>query len=351
MKSKSRIYYFDYLKIFAIFLVVFNHTETRGFFLFSQQTNSILFFPYMLISIADKVAVPLLFMVSGALLLGKQETVQTLWKKRISKYVVVIILFSFIRYLFKLATTKNQPFTILGFFRYIYAAPMEIPYWFLYAYLAALIMLPFLRKMAQNLSNQEFKYLICLQIIIVGILPALEYIFRMGSLYLNIPIVADSIIFYMLLGYYFRDKAESLSKNRSFMFVLWMLTIVTLILSAWMVMYQYKTTGILNEDSSQSFFNNFTPILAVTLFLSFSKLEKKINYNKRHYILNYFSNAILGVYLLEEMGRIVLSPIYTFFKPLVGEFLACWIWISIVIVVAAAVVNLLKLIPGLKKIL
>mgnify|MGYP004702623345 CR=1 FL=1 len=351
MIDKNRIYYFDYLKVFAIFLVVFNHTGAQGFFLFSEQINSVMFFPYMLISIVDKVAVPLLFMVSGALLLKKQETVQLLWKKRVSKYVIVIIVFSFIRYLFKLGTIKDQSFTILGFLRYIYAAPMEIPYWFLYTYLAALIILPFLRRVAQNLSDQEFKYLIYLQVVIVGILPILEYIFKMGGLYLDIPMVTDSVIFYMLLGYYMYNRANSLSRNNSIMLILWSLTIITLAFSAWMVTYQYRITGVLNESSSQTFFSNFTPFLAITLFLSFSKLERRINRKKRHYFLNYFSNAILGVYLLEEMGRIILIPVYTFFRPLVGAFLACWIWVATVIVVVAAIVNLLKLVPGLKRIL
>lgn len=351
MKSKGRIYYFDYLKVFAIFLVVFNHTENRGFFLFADQLNSIMFFPYMLFSIADKIAVPLLFMLSGALLLEKQESIKQLWKKRILKYLIIIILFSFVRYLFDLATENGQNFTLLGFFRYIYAAPMEIPYCFLYTYLAGLIMLPFLRAIAKNLTEQEFKYLICLQLLITGVLPIFEYVFRLGSVNLEIPIVTNSIIFYMLLGYYLHNKGGVLLKNKTFMLILWIMAILTLVISAGMVMYQYQLTGILSENYSQTFFTIFTPILAAAVFLGFQKIEKRVNRTKKHRVLGYFSNAVLGIYLLEEMARILLDSVYTLLKPMVGSFIACWIWIIVVVVVTATIANILRKVPLLKKVL
>lgn len=351
MKSNKRVYYFDYLKVLAIFLVVFNHTETRGFFLFAQQVNSVMFFPYMIFSIADKVAVPLLFMVSGALLLPRHESLRQLWKRRILKYLVIIIVFSFIRYLFELGMNKNQVFTLLGFFRYIYAAPMEVPYWFLYTYLAGLIMLPFLRGIARNLSEQEFKYLICLQIVIGGILPIMQYVFRMGSINLDLPIITNSIIFYMLIGHYLHSHKDKLVENKSILIVAWGLAIITLAITAWMVMYQYQLTGVLDESSSQIFFELFTPILAIAIFVSYQRLEQRVRIKKSHRILDYFSNAVLGVYLLEEMGRILLDPVYKFFEPITGNFIACWVWVFAVVLVTAIVTNILKLIPSVKKIL
>lgn len=50
---------------------------------------------YMSLSVITKINVPLLFMVSGALLLEKQEDILTVLRKRISRIGMVILLFSF----------------------------------------------------------------------------------------------------------------------------------------------------------------------------------------------------------------------------------------------------------------
>jgi len=351
-KAKKRVYYFDYIKVFAIFLFVFNHTNYRGFFLFAKETNSPMFYPYMLISIACKIAVPLLFMVSGALLLAKTESLKVLWHKRILKYLSVIIIFSFVRYLFSVYITKEfTPFTLLGFFRYIYAAPIETPYWFLYAYLAGFIMLPFLRGIANSLSDHEFKYLFLLQILLGGILPILQYVFRMGSLNLDVPIITNNIIFYMLLGYYLHNRRSDLSQNKSFMIMASIFSLIAMGLSMYMTIYQYGITNILSENTSQTFFMSFTPLYVVIVFLEFQKIEHKVNVSRNHRILNYFSSSVFGVYLLEEMFRISLMPIYTSLKSVVGSFTACIIWVVVVVIVGATVTNLLKRLPLVKRIL
>jgi surface polysaccharide O-acyltransferase-like enzyme len=41
------------------------------------------------------------------------------------------------------------------FFRRFYTQKIFVPYWFLYEYLGVLFVLPFLRKMMQNLTEQE----------------------------------------------------------------------------------------------------------------------------------------------------------------------------------------------------
>ncbi|KZU28478.1 hypothetical protein Nizo2535_2268 [Lactiplantibacillus plantarum] len=350
MANTRRYYYLDCIKIFAIIFVVFNHTNARGFFLFSQQMNSPLFYFYLLVSLVCKVAVPLLFMVSGALLLNKKESLGVLWKKRILRYTIIVIVFSFIRYLFDLQYYNNwNSFTLLGFFRYIYAAPMEIPYWLLYTYLAALIMLPFLRALATKLSEQEFKYLIYLQLILTGILPIMQYVFRMGSVDLSVPFVSTDVIFYMLLGYYLHVRRPDIAANKSIVRTVWILAFLGLVITIAMVLYQFHLTHVLSEQSSQTFFMLFTILPAGAIFLLFQNHEQKLKSRKQHLFINFFAPAVLGVYLLEEMYRILLLPVFTWLLPLVGSFIACWIWVLVVVSLAALTINIVRLIPPVKK--
>lgn len=65
-----RAVHLDILRLIAIFLVLFNHTWTRGFSLWTISHNSgVLYWLYMFLSITDKIGVPLFLMISGALLL------------------------------------------------------------------------------------------------------------------------------------------------------------------------------------------------------------------------------------------------------------------------------------------
>ncbi len=63
--AKERKIYLELIRGFSMLLVIFNHTGTRGFFLFSIANDSVLYPFYLFISVACKIAVPLYLMISG----------------------------------------------------------------------------------------------------------------------------------------------------------------------------------------------------------------------------------------------------------------------------------------------
>ena len=79
-KPKRKIY-LDFLRIIAIFMVLFNHTGTSGFVLFTVTQRSALYPFYLFNAILIKIAVPLFFMISGVLLLGKNVVSQESGRK------------------------------------------------------------------------------------------------------------------------------------------------------------------------------------------------------------------------------------------------------------------------------
>lgn len=95
LSKNNRKIYMDVLRIVAAFFVIFNHTGDKGFFLFSVTDNPFEYWLYLFLSILCKIAVPLFFMISGALLLSKNEPLYKLYYKRVLKYIVIILVFSF----------------------------------------------------------------------------------------------------------------------------------------------------------------------------------------------------------------------------------------------------------------
>ena len=85
----GRRVYIDFLKVIAIYLVLFNHTGVSGFVLFTVRQGTKMYFPLMFNAILIKIAVPLFFMASGALLLGKEESYRDLLCRRFLRFLVV----------------------------------------------------------------------------------------------------------------------------------------------------------------------------------------------------------------------------------------------------------------------
>ena len=136
-----------------------------------------------------KGAVPLFFMVSGALLLGKNESGKDLFQKRILRMILVIVIFSFLYYM-KLVLKGERPFAPFSFLLSLPTDLVYLPYWFLYSYLGVLTILPILRPLAQNMSKNTFWYLIIL-LDIAG-LPETDSMGIMGS--------TDSAVIIILVG-------------------------------------------------------------------------------------------------------------------------------------------------------
>ena len=59
VRKPERKVYLDALRLFAILCVLFNHTNTRGFAIFTIRTESLLFPFYLFCAVLCKVAVPL----------------------------------------------------------------------------------------------------------------------------------------------------------------------------------------------------------------------------------------------------------------------------------------------------
>ncbi len=78
-KSNNKILYLEIIRIIAAVFVVFNHTDSLGYQLYMEfSCDSWRLLVYMIPSICCKVAVPLFFCISGALLLNRDESIKTI---------------------------------------------------------------------------------------------------------------------------------------------------------------------------------------------------------------------------------------------------------------------------------
>ena len=346
--NKTKELRYEILRVIAICCVIFNHTGDNGFFRFTVTDNIVEYMISMLLAIFCKVGVPIFFMISGALLIPKEEDLTTLLKKRILRIVVAIVLFSFVLYVRQYLHHPEYGFGISYFIKYIYSQPFVTPYWFLYSYLAILLLLPFLRKMARNMSKNDYLYFMVLVILFQCFIPIFNYFYG-ANLNINLFICESSVAFF-LLGYGMDYVCDLSVYTKRGCYILQLVAFVSIILSGFMVYIDYKRSGGYTEN----FISVFVTVQAVTLYYCMKywcrPTEKTLLGWLRKMII-YMGSCTFGIYLLEEILRTDIECIFGYLCPPLPSLIVCVIYIILVMCVGTLSVSILKKIPGLKKLL
>ena len=199
----KRVVYYDVLRIIAIFLVIFNHTH--GYMLYSTSSG-IKTWGYMFLTMVTRVNVPLFFMISGALLFRKQnEEIGTILKDRVLRFLVIILFANTMVYL----AHNGGLASVYGLVNGTLSGTIEGSYWYLYAYLGMLLMLPYLRKAVVNLSEKDFIYFLVLHFLFASVIPIVNY-FLQGAYnitivlngHIKLPYMLEKAFFFPIMGYY-----------------------------------------------------------------------------------------------------------------------------------------------------
>lgn len=347
-ENEKRKIHLDMVRILAIFLVIFNHTNEKGFFLFAMTENAVTRPIYTAMSILCTIAVPLFFMVSGALLLKKEESVGELFKKRVSRIVLVILVFSIAQEIYFVCVQKYE-LNISEFLRTIVQDRIIIPYWYLYAYLAFLMMLPFFRKLVCGLEEKEYKYFFGLYIVLQGIAPIFCYFFKVEQVNLFVPLL-EQTIFYPILGYYLEYKEKEYERKNMLMLV--GASIIVVIILTGMTWIRAKNVGELSEFGNGLFLTGLTAIPAVTVYYGLNYFGMHHLLHKRiSKILQWISRDVFTIYLIEERVREMTEEIDELLIPVIGWMPSCIVWIFCIVIICIAIAEMLRRIPGLKKIL
>ena len=80
--------------------------------------------------------------------------------EKIPKMFITLVVFSLGYYVFDCYTNTGIVFSWKEFAIKLYSYNLKYHLWYLYLYIAYLILLPFLNAMVKNLSDKDFKYLI-----------------------------------------------------------------------------------------------------------------------------------------------------------------------------------------------
>ena len=353
-KTCIRKSHMDALRIAAVFMVLFNHTGKDGFVLFTAARDSAAYSLYLFISIFIRIAVPLFFMVSGALLLGRDEPFRIILKKRVLRFAAVLIAGSALIYLYKYSKGYISGISPADFAKRVYTGNITVPYWYLYSYLAYLLMLPFLRKLAKAMSNRDFILLFSLYFIVQSLQPLQFLIWRDStgySQYFTLFFRQKNIIF-PLLGYYIEHRMPKRFFRKKYFLILAAAGMAAICICGALTHYRCVLTGDWRESTCGVFFDTwiFIPAAAAyfrtKLFFDTHKISGKLSG-----FLSAVSACTFGTYLFEYIYRNETKAVFRALVPYIHSLPACLIWIFAACLAGIAVTFILRKIPGIKKFL
>lgn len=352
MASKNsitgKILYYEVLRVLAILFVIYDHSGEKARMLYTI-TDGITYWISIVLLILCKVSVPLFFMISGALILNREED---FWRvtlpKRIFRILLVIFVISLIYYIF----VDPYPFSAKYFVKRLITSQFSGTYWYLYAYVAFLIMSPILRTIVIHMSVKVFRHLVGIVILFAGIIPCLSYLIWQETLNpsFNIPFLNRAII-YPILGYFveYRLGLEDEIKLKTWAKNSTIIGIITLAFSS--MIFTFGIWNRWHNPEDMEVFNGFFVIVfTVWIFLGIKYLFRHPKNNLFAKVIIHQGGCVFGIYLFDEIIRTYFDEIYKYYIILgLPEMFAGILWILTMYIIGVAFISFLKIIPVVKK--
>ena len=343
-QNKGKIVHYEICRIISIFGIMYHHTGGRGVDIWQYTGSRWVYMLCLLGNIIGAISLPLFWMISGALLLAKEESWKKVYTKRIPRIAEALLLFSVIRYLY-LYVIGYRSGSVGEFLHQFYRQEIFIPYWFLYEYLGILLVLPFLRKMMQNLTEQE-KQVLFLLLLGWNILNDISKVFLASGF--TVKLLFSNALTYFLIGYLL-ENCRMLRRNDRRLLWTGMGMAVLLTGGIYIWMRGGREAEVLGIASNGSLFM----LIAISVYYIVRYISEKSKWNNKalQRFIVWCGSNVFGLYLIEDYVRNATAVICDKLGPYISALPACCIWLLAVFLIGNVLVAGMRRLPLFRKIL
>ncbi len=350
--EKKRLVYMDVIRILAVCGVIYIHTGDMGYSLYATTESIVLKFIYYLFAVISEISVPLFFMVSGALLLGKEERFEDILKKRCLRIVMVLLVASLCQYAYNVWVGKVDAMTLAGYLKGILNNGFTESLWFLYSYLMYLLILPFLRMLVRQMRGKHYIYLMVLCVIFKGMT---NILLQYADLELTLDIYESptfsKIFIYPLMGYYLENVLGD-AYDKKYIWGNMFLFGVTSLMVAYLSMNRSASIENFTKYDKGLFGSMLTAVIAVSAYALIRHIVKNITMSvKVQKIIQVMGANTFGVYLLERFVRENILDIYFWSEKYLTRIGAALVLVVSTFVVCEFITAILKKVPFVKRVI
>lgn len=339
---KQRTQYFDLLRVLSMCAVVYLHVAAPGL---RQSVNPRLWHVSNLLTSLATAAVPIFFMISGALLMRSERTADPRYvlTHRLPRILLPFLLWSGIEIF--AAYRQRGAAAAWSMLSSVTSTPVIVPFWFVYAIVPLYLLSPLLKRMTDALSPRLARYLIGLWLVCT-ILPKTVLDFLPDSLRAHAAAhptytltLLGGFLGYFLLGAFLDRLARPVPKK-----LLALIAGLDVLLIAFGTWWDTQRLGQYAEQF-KSYLSLYVVVLAVCLFLLAREFCAKRTLPEKPLAL--FSGASYFVYLAHPRAIDLLrrgltppgAPLFAFgtitlqlgfyLLVLASALLACWLFASV----------------------
>ncbi|AKP67108.1 acyltransferase [Companilactobacillus ginsenosidimutans] len=347
--KKGRIFYLDFIRVLAIFLVVFIHVSAI------DTTLHIRTGQWQVIKILNyfaHISVPLFFMISGMLLLNSPKTTSLAytWKKRIPHVVIPFVAWSLLSTFFigLYSHSFSMPDILKMYATFIYQ-PVSPTLWFMYPLIALYILSPVLRAFVDGTSNKILVYVAAVWFITNSLMPSLsfllpkEYAHALDFSPAGGFFLVGGFVGYFILGYLI-SKLDVTKVNGWLLFILMIAAMFGG--NAFANIYP-KSMDMWNQYYVTSV---FIVIMSVCAYILVKKWGQHVNSGKVKNVFSFLSPLVFGIYLVHNILILYLEPWFMARMPNGGLLLTFSKYFA-VLILATIIIWILSLIPGVNYVL
>lgn len=358
--NRDKKLYFEVMRIIACSLVIYNHIEGYRLYMIS---NGIKQFFYMCLTMLTRINVPIFFMISGALLLKKEENMTFVLRKRVFRIAGTLFLFDGVYIVVcKLVSIKQGWNMDISMGEYLYDFLTNqfngtVAYWYMYAYMGFLLCLPFMQRMVKKFSKDEFFTLLGLHFITSSFIPMINIgLSKLGfeTIYLcgdfQVPLAFAKAFFYPLIGYYLEYNIDIFKLKRCHIIGMSIIGCLGILLSNLCTYYEGITTGTYTQNYVQ-LFDYLTAIVVFLIIKYIFNLKWSIK-NDIGKLIGFLGSLTFGIYLMDPILKIVWYEEFNIWAESKFPTLIVSIgWIIISMLGGGCVTYVMKKIPGVKSLI
>lgn len=299
-ETKQRIAYLDYLRIISMVGVVIMHASYFGLLEEIDISWNII----NLLTSFSFIAVPIFFMISGAVLFDNAKTASVSYtlKKRIPKLIIPLFFWSMVAVLpgYLNSEAMANGFNIIGYLKWLFIIPSQIVtthLWFMYYLIPLYLISPFIKIMIDHMNKTHIKYLLLLWIAVIIMNTVAIFLPESYKGYVIIDFISktyflNGYLAYSILGYYLHKSDKTYSNKLLLSILIADLLLITidtyfLTIANGAFTQRFQSVGIL-----------FNTILAIVVFLL---LKQNMNKLKNSKLLSYLSSLSFSVYLMHNI--------------------------------------------------
>lgn len=297
-ENKKRILWLDLARVISIFFVIIIHAASPLYNNWELPPSE--WMAGNIYNSIARVSVPLLFMISGYLLLNRQESIRSFYVKRAQKVVVPLLAWSIIYLLWTNHGYSN--FTFINALKAIVFAILKGPasyhLWFVYTLLAIYLFVPILRTFIRAADETTLWYFALIWFVLG---PLLDYV---EQRFLNFNISINLGFFTEYIGYFYvgfmigrMNFSRRVSNLAGLVYVA--LTIFTI--------YETYAWGII-KGSYFDFYHNYLRlnivVMTVCAFIWLKYMGEKLeegSSERSARLIRHLSGATFGIYLIHVM--------------------------------------------------